>query len=584
VGEPILNYENSEWLGQFRRTKRRAPTVLHIGNIANNAYLNATLLNEAGFDCDVISHGYYHAMGAPEWEDAELRKMPADMFNPNWAKITPADFKRPRWFAQGPQRLCLDYLLAKRSESPKSVVDDLWTELSLSNRTFRKPLTSLKAIILLMAAKTARLKRIIERSQANPFRLARNVMRNVFALLNRVLRDLEKLIAPKWPGARAGFRYLKNLSDRLSRAISLLLTPGRLLAALEKSFQKVSTAETKRKEDSFRKLSEVYSREFPQRSDLIEASDVLPVGSLYGKWEKLLQKYDFIIGYATDGIYPLLCNQKYFAFEHGTIRDMPYEETQRGRFCALTYRLAAHCFVTNSDCVKSAEYLSPGRFSTINHPYDEDRPIRVSRDEKLRAGLCRELNCSHLIFHPARQDWVPGTGYADKANDKFWKAMRLLREQGVDVGVIATNWGSNIADSKKLIKTLGIEAHVKWVPALASYAFEKMFAQVDLVADQFFLGAFGGIVPKALASSRVVVTYLKLGDLEGIYDEPPPVLVANTEFKIADQIKEVLANDELRRDLECRGRDWVEQYHGKRELINREVAVFRKSLGDSPGD
>ncbi len=37
--------------------------VLHIGNIANNAYINAKMMNEVGFDCDVLCNDYYHGYG-----------------------------------------------------------------------------------------------------------------------------------------------------------------------------------------------------------------------------------------------------------------------------------------------------------------------------------------------------------------------------------------------------------------------------------------------------------------------------------------------------------------------------------------
>ena len=40
--------------------------VLHIGNVANNAYLNAKLLASAGVESDVLSYAHYHIMGSPE--------------------------------------------------------------------------------------------------------------------------------------------------------------------------------------------------------------------------------------------------------------------------------------------------------------------------------------------------------------------------------------------------------------------------------------------------------------------------------------------------------------------------------------
>ena len=53
-----LSRENRHWFDDFCKRQGRAPRVLHIGNIANNAYNNAKLLNDAGLDCDVICYDY----------------------------------------------------------------------------------------------------------------------------------------------------------------------------------------------------------------------------------------------------------------------------------------------------------------------------------------------------------------------------------------------------------------------------------------------------------------------------------------------------------------------------------------------
>ncbi len=94
-------------------TTSRPLRVLHIGNVANNAYKNAKLLNEAGLECDVICNDYYHVMGAPEWEDADIQGPLPDQFMPDWPAVNLNGFQRPRWFAQGPTLFCLKYLLAK---------------------------------------------------------------------------------------------------------------------------------------------------------------------------------------------------------------------------------------------------------------------------------------------------------------------------------------------------------------------------------------------------------------------------------------------------------------------------------------
>src|SRR3990172_9264317 len=90
----------STLLEEFKVRHNHKPRVLHIGNIANNAYNNAKLLNELGFDCDVICPIYYHIMGCPEWEDAEIDGDIGDQFRPDWTRVDLNGFHRPEWFVQ----------------------------------------------------------------------------------------------------------------------------------------------------------------------------------------------------------------------------------------------------------------------------------------------------------------------------------------------------------------------------------------------------------------------------------------------------------------------------------------------------
>src|SRR3989338_3035343 len=76
--------------------------ILHVGNIANNAYLNSKFLRETGIKSDVLCYDYYHIMGAPEWEDAEIKGDWGNDFDPDWSKVDLNNFRRPEWFFQGP--------------------------------------------------------------------------------------------------------------------------------------------------------------------------------------------------------------------------------------------------------------------------------------------------------------------------------------------------------------------------------------------------------------------------------------------------------------------------------------------------
>jgi hypothetical protein len=100
-------------------TSTKPIRILHIGNIANNAYLNAKILNERGFECVVAAPDYTHIMGCPEWEDADFHTLPEDQNAPDWSKIDLQGFVRPDWFVNEP---LLRSLLTLLGEDPQSSV------------------------------------------------------------------------------------------------------------------------------------------------------------------------------------------------------------------------------------------------------------------------------------------------------------------------------------------------------------------------------------------------------------------------------------------------------------------------------
>ena len=111
----MLTEPQARWLSAWSARHGRKPRVLHIGNIANNGYNNAKLLNAAGWDNDVLCGDYYHMMGAPEWEDADFNDDFGDQFYPAWCDVDLNGFERPRWFSQGPMHRAIAYLIAKRN-------------------------------------------------------------------------------------------------------------------------------------------------------------------------------------------------------------------------------------------------------------------------------------------------------------------------------------------------------------------------------------------------------------------------------------------------------------------------------------
>ena len=80
--------------------KRNRFRVLHIGNIANNAYLAAAAEREVGIEAYVLSVDYTHIMGSPEWEHCKILRTEGNHFTTDFSDCD-CDFKRPDWFYQG---------------------------------------------------------------------------------------------------------------------------------------------------------------------------------------------------------------------------------------------------------------------------------------------------------------------------------------------------------------------------------------------------------------------------------------------------------------------------------------------------
>jgi len=554
----ILSPENMAWLSQFKNDKHRPPRILHIGNIANNAYNNTKLMNEAGLDCDVICYDYYHIMGCPEWEDADLTGGWQDDFHPEWTKVDLQGFARPAWFVQGPLALCLDYLRASRSPN-QSDMSVLRAALAhFSRYRVRSLVEHFNPITRVYSEAFIKFKRLILSDQSTSINALQKYFErvagsNVLLLMSLCLPILLAVRVGLFPVV-AIVRYFRRNYSVAQGCISPQCATGP--TAID--------------------LIEVWRWQFPERADSLSEADLLQYLGCSSRWREVLSLYDYVISYSTDPIIPLACGVPYFAFEHGTIREIPYEATPQGRLTSLAYRMASHVFVTNFDCVGSAEKLAPGRFTIINHPYDEDHGLKVENFDSLRQSLHSELDCDLIFFHPTRQDWVAGTGYADKSNDVFLRAFGELRRQGFRVGMVACAWGANVVESKALLEEFGCSCNVRWVAPMAITPFERMCRATDIVVDQFKLGAFGGVVFKAMAVGTPILTYLDEDRLARQYPQCPPVVNCRTTDEIIGRVKGlIVAPDELVR-AGAASRAWMKAYHAKDMTVNAQIDQFRR--------
>lgn len=569
--------DNAEWVSHFHAQHGRAPRVLHIGNIANNAYLNAKFLNKSGFDCDVMCYDYYHIMACPEWEDADYQVGIASNDNPDWVNVDLGGFERPDWFAQGSLSTCLDYLIAKR-EGNREKAGLYWGLLSQENRTKPKNHVELKEYSPIADdARNSDFKRnVFFRAFYFMRALTLNKSPSQMLLKNRFIFKLNKL---KYP---LGCFFSRFLIFAILLFVPLVRFGCILVSWVEKLINRDAEENNIGVSEWGDKWKDRYKNIFPNRRDEFETNDIIGYYDSLPKIRKLLGLYDLVHGYATDGIFGMLAEVPYVAYEHGTIRSTPFQATSQGRLCAMVYKMADFVCITNADNIVAAQKLDLKRIVFVPHPINERMLHRTNDQINDERDLHAELGSDFIVFHPARQHWGEDEpSNWEKGNDIFIRGFaRFVNCFCINAKAIFVEWGLTVDKSKKLIKSLGIEANIVWISPQTATGMAKYIMSTDLLADQFYLGAFGSTLPRALACGKPAMLCLDEKLHDWCFETMPPVINACDDDSVLSGLLTVYRDKAWVKENAIRGYDWYQRFHSSAMIVDKLTSIYKSVLED----
>lgn len=577
-----ISKECGQWVADFSGKHGRPPRLLHIGNIANNAYLNAKILNRAGLECDVVSCNYYHIMGCPEWEEADFASGLLDQDRPDWKLVKLNGFKRPYWFVQGPRSVCQRYLMAMRNGH--RFRSKFWWNISRLTWRSTEDMEILRRNRNGLASISSFLRKPID---IGGFNL------EVFSLL-LIATGLAATKFPKAVGAGLAalgvvmfisqkfkiLSALRSMAAKIYKKLPLRVRNKVAEARQGKTSQSDFSASEAEYNSCMAEFTARFCENFPDREDKLTTMDLEPYRYIIQSWGQLFGQYDAVIGYSTDPILPLITNKRpYFAYEHGTIRSIPFEADTQGRLCAFSYRQADMSFITNCDNIKAVEKLGISKYRFVPHPVNEDlKPD--GKALKLRKKLRDRLDADFIVFHPARQHWEEQRHPSwEKGNDIFIKGLaRFVKEVNPKAAGVFVEWGHTVQESKALLASLGIADRVLWIPPQPNLRMVRYIMACDLLADQFFLGAFGSTMPKALLHGRPAMLYLDEDRHHWCFPKMPPVINAQTPLEVYEGLRKVYLDDDFREELTNQGRDWYDHYHSNRVIAETFISAFRSVL------
>jgi glycosyltransferase involved in cell wall biosynthesis len=374
------------------------------------------------------------------------------------------------------------------------------------------------------------------------------------------------LVEPRW---KRGLR----------RAAGLLGVGGAGRAAKQRARR---AALTRADDVEWQALIDEFARHYPAWTKQLTAQDIADHSERALAHRPLLDLYALVQGSGLDPINVLIARPDlpFVCYEHGTMRDFPFEDSARGRLYALALKKAQHIIITNQDANLSAERLGLTRYSFIPHVVDE--AIFRPTPSKRRAWLLQQYGCTSLVLGPARHHWKhapPGMENSwFKRNDIAIRGLgRLFRQRpNLKTLVVFFEWGQEVALSKALIKECGFEHRVRWEPISSKPVMADLYNAADVVLDQFNdIGVFGTVVPESLACGRPVVLNFKREQHIWCYGEPPPCIDARTEEQVAAKVGELLEDDKMREQLGQQSLDWFQRHHSTDVVAKRHVAVYQ---------
>lgn len=489
-----------DWPRRFARTYGRAPRVLHLGNVANYAYVNAKLMRAHGVEADVFDPDFFHIMATPEWVEARVEGDHGDDFLPNWSAVNLNGYKAPDWFIQTPMSMGLAYLSLPR---------DSWDARSLRRAIdmHRRTVGADKGLAGTM--------QVAAKDQSKASRAAKRVFREAMGLWTRF----------------KGHRY------------DLPALPP---AATEQEAGPSITGFN-------------YLREQVQRA---------------------LARYDIVQGYTISAVYPLTAGiRNTVAYELGTLRGLPFEDSPMGKLCAWTYKSAAATFVTNVDCVASAHQLGieADRIYPMLHAFDLDRAVAYAADPASE----RHRTEVPYFFAPARHHWKSGNASWLKGNDVYIRAAGALARKGYRFKIILIEWGAELAESRALIEEEGIADRVEWLRPLCRVRLWPYFLGAAAIIDQFKAAAFGGVALEALALGRPLISSFDAEASRLFFTEEPPMLNVATIDAVASAMAQALDDPERAQRIGRQGQRWMRTQHSVERQMSDQFTVYENLIAEN---
>jgi glycosyltransferase involved in cell wall biosynthesis len=184
-----------------------------------------------------------------------------------------------------------------------------------------------------------------------------------------------------------------------------------------------------------------------------------------------------------------------------------------------------------------------------------------------------------LILYHGRQEWKSRYNeFTPKNTHHLIQGFSdFIRHEKGNACLIMLEYGYDLQHSKELIKDLGIEEYVIWLPKMARREIMCLIGKVDVCAGEFGRSylTFGTIV-EAMLMSKPVIHHRDDRLYSDAYPELYPLLNAREPDEISKAISFAVSNPDEMREMGLHASEWIRQYFIKQPLQRLTTLIENK--------
>ena len=296
-----------------------------------------------------------------------------------------------------------------------------------------------------------------------------------------------------------------------------------------------------------------------------------------GHWPYLLamKRYDVIQFSGAPLCMGPFCPRPFVAFPTGSdLFIAPFEETTFGLQIRCGYRAASHLLVCETNYPAYLHRLAPPAPQTFVPLMIDTETYALGSGGDLRVRWARAVGGSRFLLGVCRQSWQW------KGNDRLIQAFAAFTAGGrnEEWRLILQEWGPDIARTRELIASLGVQSKVLWQPLCSKPLLRCRQQAADAVADQFVMAGYGTSVLESMAAGKPVLMAPPEEGSDRYLASAPPFVGGRTVAEIVNGLEQI-AQDEFRCNRGEASRKWLEDCHGYRALAEKYMRVYSQTAG-----